>query len=232
MKISIIIPVYNEAKTIRELIQKVKDASFGFDAEREIVVIDDGSTDGTAEILKSISGIEAFGFSQNKGKGAALKEGFRRATGDVVLTQDADFEYDTSDYPALLAPLREGRADVVFGNRFEGEIQKVVYSRSYFGNKFLTWLSNKANGLKVGDMEVGYKVFQKNVLDSFAKKLKSKRFGIEPELTARIAKGGWKVAEVPINYYGRSYEEGKKIGWWDGLKAIFVILYFNFLNTD
>lgn len=240
MKISIIIPVYNEEKTVGAVIEKVQKASFGFEADREIIVINDGSHDNTSGVLKAIRGIHVIDSEKNEGKGASLKKGFFAITGDIVLTQDADFEYDVGDYPKLLAPIVGNEADVVFGNRFKGEIQKVVYSRSYLGNKFLTWLSNVCTGMPVGDMEVGYKVFRKEVIFAIRDSLYSERFGIEPELAARVArqgpvgldgvKGKWRLVEVPINYYGRTYKEGKKIGWWDGVKGIVAILYFNFFD--
>ncbi|MBI4121334.1 MAG: glycosyltransferase family 2 protein [Candidatus Ryanbacteria bacterium] len=228
MKISIIIPVYNEAKTISRVVMAVRAASFGAPAEREIIVVDDGSSDGTGNIISSLSGVVSVSHAVNQGKGAAVKTGMQEATGDFVLIQDADEEYDVGDYPKIFKPLFEGRADVVFGNRFHGEAHTVRYFRNYVGNKFLTFLSNACTGVNLGDIEVGYKAFRKEVIDAFKSNLQSKRFGIEPELVARVARGGWRVAEVPVNYYGRTYEEGKKIGVWDGIKAIVAIIYFNF----
>jgi len=240
MKVSIVIPVFNEEKTAKSVIDAVRLASFGVDVEREIIVVDDGSQDNTPTILKKITDIKLIGLEKNQGKGAAVKCGLRAATGDFVLIQDADLEYDVKDYPKLLKPLLEGVADVVFGNRFYGEKHTVIYFRNYVGNKFLTFLSNLLTGLDLGDMEVGYKVFRKEVVDSFKEKLISKRFGIEPELVARVAhgkpalpngsRGRWRIAEVPVNYYSRTYKEGKKIGAWDGVKAIFAIIYFNVLR--
>ncbi|MFC1595095.1 glycosyltransferase family 2 protein [Patescibacteria group bacterium] len=233
MRVSIIIPVYNEEKTIQRVIEAVRSVDFGFDAEREIIVVDDSSSDNTLEILKNISEIEVIRHSKNQGKGAALKSGFQKSSGDIILVQDADLEYDPADLPALLKPILDGVADVVVGNRFLGKKSTVVYFRNFIGNKFITFFSNLFTGLKIGDVEVGYKIFRKEVINSFKDKLESKRFGIEPELIARIARGKdengnhWRVKEVPINYYGRSYEDGKKIGIWDGIKAIFVIIYYN-----
>jgi glycosyltransferase involved in cell wall biosynthesis len=227
MKISIVIPVFNEVGTILKIVGVVEKASFGFDAEREIIIVDDGSTDGTADILKNMKGAKIISLGKNMGKGAAIKKGFEASTGDFVIIQDADLEYTPSDYPALFAPIVERKADVVFGTRFRGEYQRVLYFWHYLGNSFLTTLSNMFTNLNLSDMEVGYKVFSREVIQIITPKLKSKRFGIEPELTARVAHGRWKIYEVPIHYDGRTYEEGKKIGWRDGVKAIFAILYFN-----
>ena len=230
MKLSIIIPVYNEAKTIQTVVSRVMDAVNSLGCQAEILVIDDGSTDGTQEILEKIKGIRYIRLFINQGKGTALRTGFKEATGDIVLIQDADLEYDPNDYRILLTPILEGKADVVYGSRFKGEYQRVLYFWHYVGNKFLTLLSNMFTNLNLSDMETCYKVFRKEVVDSFKNKLKSKRFGIEPEITARVAHAGWRIYEVPINYYGRTYEEGKKVNWWDGVKAIFAILYFNIFD--
>lgn len=230
MKISIIIPVYNEEKTIDHVLKEVFQASFGCEAEREVIVINDGSDDRTPELLKKHSDIILVTLPKNQGKGAAVKEGFLRATGDYVLIQDSDLEYSPSDYKILLKPILEQKADVVFGTRFRGEYQRVLYYWHYIGNAFLTMLSNMFTNLNVSDMEVGYKVFSREVVQAIGSKLKSKRFGIEPELTARIARGDWKIYEVPIRYSGRTYAEGKKINWRDGFKAIFAIIYFNIFD--
>jgi len=230
MKLSIVIPVYNEKNTVREVVSRVFAVPLE-DVEKEIILVDDGSTDGTRDVLKSISDVKTIFLEKNMGKGAALKRGFLETTGDIVLIQDADFEYDPKDYPALLKPIQEGKADVVFGNRFHGQNNNVIYFRNYIGNRFLTLLSNMFTGLRIGDMEVGYKAFRKEVVFAIRNKLRSRRFGIEPEIVSRVAKGRmWRVSEVPVNYYGRTYAEGKKIGVWDGLKAIAVIFYFNFFD--
>lgn len=236
MKVSIIIPVYNEEKTVRTVIDTVRSASFGFEAEREIIVVDDGSTDDTAGVLNGIEGIRVEQMKSNRGKGFAIKRGFECAMGDIVLIQDADLEYSPMDYSTLLEPFAAGKADVVFGSRFRGSYQRVLYFWHYLGNSFLTFLSNVFTNLNLSDMETGYKVFRKEVVDLIAPKLISKRFGIEPELTARVAHARsregrrFRIYEVPISYYGRTYEEGKKIGWWDGIKAIGAILYFNLID--
>jgi len=230
MKISIIIPVYNEEQTIAHVIESVVRASLGRDAVKEIIVVDDGSNDGTRGILQNITGITVLALEKNEGKGAAVKKGFEHATGDVIVIQDADLEYDPRDYPALLRPLFEEKADVVFGTRFRGEYQRVLYYWHYVGNTMLTFLSNIFTNLNLSDMETGYKVFRREVVELIRSKLISKRFGVEPELVARVARGGWRIYEVPISYSGRTYREGKKIMWWDGVKAIFAILYFNIFD--
>lgn len=232
MKVSIIIPAYNEESTIKEIIACAQVAPFGFEAEREIIVVNDGSGDTTRELLDEISAITVVHFKNNTGKGAALKAGFQRATGDIILVQDADLEYDPSDYVRLLGPFvdKQDKADVVYGSRFRGESRRIVYFWNDLGNRLLTFLSNMLMGLNLTDMETGYKVFRGDVICRIAPTLKSKRFGIEPELTAKVAKGKWRLYEVPIKYHGRTYEEGKKIRWWDGIKAIGVIVYFRFFD--
>ena len=230
MKISIVIPVFNEEKTIKYVIDEVFASSFGVLAEREVIVVDDCSTDKTAAILKDVKNIIVVSHAKNLGKGAAIKHGFEKATGDAVLIQDADLEYSPDDYPVLFKPIFENKADVVFGSRFRGEYQRVLYFWHYAGNLFLTLLSNMFTNLNLSDMETGFKVFRKEVIKQILPKLKSKRFGIEPELTARVARGSWRIYEVPINYYGRTYREGKKINWWDGVKAIGAIFYFNIFD--
>ncbi|MBU4347932.1 glycosyltransferase family 2 protein [Patescibacteria group bacterium] len=226
-KLSIIIPAYNEKNTIRNILDQVKKVDIG-KLEKEIIVIDDGSKDGTRDILKTIPDIKYIFHKKNQGKGGAIKTGFCAATGDIVLIQDADLEYDPNEYSRLLSPIVSGRADVVFGSRFVGgDPHRVLYVVHYIANRFLTFLSNIFTSLNLTDMETCYKVFRKEVIDSFKDKLKSKRFGIEPELTARIAKGKWRIYEVGISYYGRTYKEGKKINWKDGIAAIWHIIYFN-----
>ena len=230
MKLSIIIPAYNEAKTLKRVIETVRAVDPGIALEKEIIVVNDGSADATREIIDQMSGITAIHLEKNLGKGAAIKKGFERSTGDFVIIQDSDLEYDPHDYGALLRPVIEHGADVVFGTRFRGEYHRVLYFWHYMGNVFLTLLSNMFTNLNLSDMEVGYKVFSKSVVQTITPKLKSKRFGIEPELTARVAHGGWAIYEVPIHYAGRTYAEGKKIGWRDGIKAIFSIIYFNIFD--
>ncbi len=231
MKVSIVIPVCNEENTIKRVIDVVLTVRLGDGAEREIIVVDDGSSDATPQILKNIKNIKVFRLEKNQGKGAAITRGFREVLGDVVVIQDADLEYDPKDLERLLEPIVSGRADVVFGNRFLGERHTISYIRTYIGNRVLTLLSNIFSGLFVGDMEVGYKAFRKEVINAFAHRLVSKRFGIEPELVSRVAHSGpWRIAEVSINYFGRTYQEGKKIRAWDGIKAIFAIVYFNIFD--
>ncbi|MEK7630449.1 MAG: glycosyltransferase family 2 protein [Patescibacteria group bacterium] len=238
MKVSIIIPVYNEEKTVQSVIDTVQEASFGFDGDREVIVIDDGSKDATPKLLAGRSDIRLVQMSHNQGKGAALKKGFELATGDILLIQDADLEYSPKDYPVLLEPIISGRADIVFGSRFRGDYQRVFYFWHQLGNNVLTLFSNLCTNLNLSDMETGYKVFRKEVIQTITPKLKSKRFGIEPELTARVARGRnadgkhWRIFEVPINYYGRTYEEGKKIGWRDGFAALAAIFYFNLIDRS
>lgn len=239
-KVSIIVPAYNEAATIGRILDAVAEASFGVEAEREIIVVDDGSRDNTYAEAQARSGVTVIRLAHNQGKGAALKEGFRRASGDIILVQDADLEYDPADYPKLLAPIFEDWADVVYGSRFRGTYQRSIYFWNALGNKFVTLLSNLCTGFNLTDMETGYKVFRREVIASILGRLRSKRFGIEPEITSRVAhsrfltpdgkKRRWRLFEVPINYYGRTYEEGKKIGWWDGIKAVFAVLYFNLID--
>lgn len=233
MKVSVIIPAYNEKNTIEKLLQKVMGVSLGA-ADKEILVIDDGSTDGTRDILKKTNGIRYIFHEKNQGKGGAIKTGFQNATGDIFLIQDADLEYDPNDYGRLLAPILSGNADVVYGSRFiGGDPHRVLYVWHYLANKFLTMLSNIFTGLNLSDMETCYKAFRREVADSFKDTLISKRFGIEPELTAYVAKGmrrdgsRWRVYEIGISYYGRTYEEGKKINWKDGLAAVWHIIRFN-----
>ncbi len=227
-KISVVIPVYNEVGTIREIVRRVQAVGL----EKEIIIVDDGSTDGTREHLQELARdqehLRVFLHDRNQGKGAALRTGFELVTGDIVIIQDADLEYDPKEYPALLEPIVDGRADVVYGSRFLGGPHRVLFYWHYLGNKFLTLLSNALTNINLTDMETCYKVFKKEVLKEIT--LRSNRFGFEPEFTAKIAKKGFRIYETPISYSGRTYAEGKKISWKDGVKAIVAILWFRFFD--
>jgi len=229
-RISIVIPAFNEVRTVEELLVRVAKAPLPADLEREIVVVDDCSTDGTRDLLRELArrGDPPFRLAEqavNQGKGAALRRGFAEASGEVVLIQDADLEYDPRDYPTLLAPILADEADVVFGSRFLGGPHRVLLFWHYVGNRFLTVLSNMFSDLNLSDMETCYKVFRKSVLEGVP--LRSNRFGIEPELTAKFARRRARIYEVPISYHGRTYSEGKKIGWKDGFAAIWAIVRYN-----
>lgn len=228
MKISIVMPCFNELTTIETIIQQVLNSPLPFD--RELVIIDDCSTDGTREYLKGLkdhSEIRLVFHDVNRGKGAALRTGFTCATGDIIIIQDADLEYDPNEYAKLLKPILDSRADVVYGSRFiGGDSHRVLYFWHSLGNKFLTLLSNMFTNLNLTDMEVCYKVFKKDILDKI--ELTEDRFGFEPEVTAKVARLGCSIYEVGISYYGRTYDEGKKISWRDGLRAIYVILKYGF----
>ena len=228
MKISVIIPVYNEKSTITDIIARVR----AVDLEKEIIIVDDGSTDGTSQQLAQIGSkfgdVNVLSHQKNRGKGAALRTGFASASGEIIIVQDADLEYDPREYETLLVPILDGRAEVVYGSRFLGGPHRVLFFWHYVGNKLLTLLCDTLSNLNLTDMETCYKVFKQEVLDDI--KLKSNRFGFEPEFTMKIAKKGFRVYEVPISYSGRTYEEGKKIGWRDGLAAIFAILWFRFFD--
>ena len=226
MRISVVVPVFNERETILEILSRVRRALPGRDLE--IIVVDDGSTDGTRDALRSTDGIRLIEHPQNQGKGAALRSGFAAASGDVVIVQDADLEYDPRDYPKLLEPIEDGRADVVFGSRFLGGPHRVLFFWHYLANKLLTWTSNMFTNLNLSDMETGYKVFRRSVLSRIH--VRSDRFNFEPEITAKVAKTRCRVYEVPISYSGRTYEEGKKIGARDGLAALWAIIKFRFVN--
>ena len=222
--LSVIVPVYNEAGTIRLILEKI--ASINID--KEVVVVDDGSTDQTASILRGLANqrLKVIHHTSNRGKGAAFLTGLSQAEGEFVIIQDADLEYDPADYPRLLAPILAGKADVVFGSRFiGGEAHRVLYFWHSVGNRFLTLLSNMFTNLNLTDMETCYKVFRKPVLDRI--RIEEDRFGFEPEITAKVARLGLRIYEVSVSYYGRTYAEGKKIGWRDGVRAIWCILHYN-----
>jgi glycosyltransferase involved in cell wall biosynthesis len=246
MKVSVVIPVYNERAFIEEVLLRVQASPI----EKEIILVDDKSSDGTRGLLEdldkaqsegkreiyvqngkarlSLSNIRFLFQQENGGKGAALRRGFEAATGEIILVQDADLEYDPRDYPKLLEPIFEEKADVVYGSRFLGGPQRVHYFWHYAGNKFLTLLSDIFTNLKLTDMETCYKVFRREVLQGI--KLKSNRFGFEPEITAKISKGNWRIYEVSISYAGRTYAEGKKITWKDGFSTLWCIIRFNLFD--
>lgn len=228
MKISVVMPVYNEIATIDEIVSRVQAVPIA----KEIVIADDASTDGTRERLKEIDqeheNIRVLYHERNRGKGAALRTGFEAVSDGVIIIQDADLEYDPREYPQLLEPILDGRADVVYGSRFLGGPHRVLFFWHYVGNRFLTLLSNALTNLNLTDMETCYKVFRRQILDRIT--LKSNRFGFEPEFTAKVSKNGFRIYEVPVSYSGRLYSEGKKITWKDGVVAIFTILWFRFFD--
>lgn len=226
MKVSVVMPCYNEIRTIDAILRKVTAACESMDYE--VIVVDDGSSDGTRDYLAQLdpSGpIKVILHEVNRGKGAALRTGFGHASGDVIIVQDADLEYEPAEYPKLLKPILDGQADVVYGSRFiGGESHRVLYFWHSMGNKFLTLLSNIFTNLNLTDMEVCYKVFKREILQDI--ELEENRFGFEPEFTAKIARNSYVIYEVGVSYYGRTYEQGKKIGWKDGVRAIFIILKY------
>jgi glycosyltransferase involved in cell wall biosynthesis len=226
MKLSVVIPVYNEIGTIREVLERVRAVPI----PKEVIVVDDGSRDGTGDVLQSLSSPELviLYHDKNRGKGAALRTGFARVTGDIVLVQDADLEYDPSEYPRLLKPILENKADVVYGSRFGGETHRVLFFWHYVGNRFLTTLSNMFTNLNLSDMETCYKVFRASLLKRL--RFRSNRFGFEPEFTVKVARLGYRIYEVPVSYHGRGYESGKKITWKDGVSAIGCIVWYRFFD--
>jgi glycosyltransferase involved in cell wall biosynthesis len=224
MKLSVVVPVYNEKNTIREIYKRIR----AVDLDKEIILVDDCSTDGTRDIIKEFEDVNTniYFHEKNTGKGAALRTGFQKATGDILVIQDADLEYDPSEYPKLIRPIIEGKADVVYGSRFSGgECHRILFFWHMAGNKFLTLLSNIFTNLNLTDLETCYKVFNREVYEKI--KIEENRFGVDPEITAKVAKLGARIYEVGISYAGRNYREGKKIGWKDGVSAIRCIIKYN-----
>ncbi len=233
MLVSLVIPVFNEAPTLAEILRRIAAVDF----PKELVIVDDCSSDGSREFLERLSAegwtalpgatpvnrneLKVLFQEQNQGKGSALRRGFAEATGDIVIVQDADLEYDPKDIPRVTQPIIDGDADVVFGSRFIGTPRRVLYFWHTVMNQVLTLLSNMTSGLNLTDMETCYKAFRREVIQSI--RVEEDRFGFEPEITAKVARGGWRVYEVPISYHGRTYEEGKKIGWKDGVRALYAI---------
>lgn len=225
MNLSVIVPCYNEKGTIIDIINKIKESPVELE---EIIIVDDSSSDGTRDILAGINEplVKVIYHSKNQGKGAALRTGFSAASGDICIVQDADLEYDPNEFPIVIKPILENKADVVFGSRFlSGRAHRVVYYWHSVGNRFLTMLSNMMTNINLTDMETCYKAFRREVIQGIA--IRENRFGFEPEITAKVARKNLRIYEVGISYYGRTYQEGKKIGWKDGLRAIYCIVKYN-----
>jgi len=229
MILTVVIPCFNEVDTVLQVLRNVVQAP---GPEKEIIVVDDGSTDGTGDLLREQAQQDRFKVifqGKNQGKGAALRAGFKAATGDIVIVQDADFEYDPREYPVMIDPIANGQADVVYGSRFMGNRpHRVLYFWHRVGNGFLTLLSNMFTNLNLTDMETGYKAFRREVIQSI--EIQENRFGFEPEITAKLARGRYRIYEVGIGYFGRTYDEGKKIRWRDGVHAIWCILKYNLVR--
>ena len=226
MKLSIVVPVFNESKTIDTILARIEKTRL----DKEIIIVDDCSTDGTREILqqKYASKYRLLYHGKNMGKGAALRTAFEHVTGDIVIIQDADLEYDPSEYDRLIEPIAQGQADVVYGSRFLGGPHRVLFFWHFVANKIFTLLSNALNNINLSDMETCYKAFRSEILKDM--KFRSQRFGFEPEFTAKVARRRLRIYEVPISYYGRTYEEGKKITWKDGFSAVYCILRYRFFD--
>ncbi|MFC1490176.1 glycosyltransferase family 2 protein [Candidatus Latescibacterota bacterium] len=227
MKLSIVIPLYNEKETIREILSRVRETPF----DKEIIIVDDCSSDGSRDILKEMerdSDLRIFYHEKNMGKGAALRTGFKHVNGDIVIIQDADLEYDPSEYKDLIKPIIDGKADVVYGSRFLGAPHRVLFFWHSVANNVLTILSNIMTNLNLSDMETCYKIFRREVIEKIS--IKSNRFGVEPEITAKIARLNVRIYEIPISYSGRKYSEGKKIGWKDAVSAFFSIIKYKFVD--
>ena len=230
MELSVIIPVYNEVATLEEILRRVR----AVDIPKEIILVDDGSTDGSRELLEQLGqadDVEVFFHSKNQGKGAAIRTGIAKARKDVVIIQDADLEYDPCEYPALLAPIADGLADVVYGSRFVGSgPHRVLYFWHMVGNQVLTLISNMFTNMNLTDMETCYKMFRREVIQGI--RIQENRFGFEPEITAKIARRNLRIYEIGVGYAGRTYDEGKKIGWRDGVRAIWCILKYNLFDRS